>query len=68
MTATCVPASRWAAMISSVFATVISAGFSMITCRPARSASMARAPWVPVGVQMLTTSVSTAVSASVRLG
>ena len=38
-------------MISSVFATVVSAGFSMITCLPASRASMATSPCRPVGVQ-----------------
>ena len=52
-------------MISSVFATVVSAGFSMITCLPASSASMAISPCRPVGVQTDTTSMSTACSASV---
>ena len=64
MTVTSVPACRWAAMISSVLPTVISAGFSMITCLPASSASMASLPCVPVGVQTMTTSTRSAASAS----
>ena len=58
------PPRRWAAMISSVFSTVTSAGFSMITCLPASSASIATSPWRPVGVQTVTTSTSSAASAS----
>ena len=51
-------------MIWSVLARVTSAGFSMITCLPAASASMATSPWAPVGVHTTTTSTSVAASAS----
>ena len=68
MTVTSRPDSRWAAMISSVRSTVISAGFSMITSLPDRSASMASSPWVPVGVQRGFAALAEHFLTSVRAG
>ena len=68
MTVTSVPALSRASMISSVRATVSSAGFSTMTCLPARNASMATSPCNPVGVHTTTTSISSAANAAVSDG
>ena len=57
------PALRHASMIWSQRRSVISSGFSTMTCLPARAAATAGSRWAPLGVPMVTT--STAGSASI---
>ena len=61
---TTLPAFCCASMISSTFGTVVSAGFSTMTCLPASSASIATSPCRPVGTHTTTMSTSTSRSAS----
>ena len=47
-------------------ASVISSGFSTTTCLPARAAATAGSRWLPLGVQIVTTSTSGSASRSAR--
>jgi hypothetical protein len=57
------PALSQAAMILSHRLSVISSGFSTITCLPALAATTAGSMWAPLGVAMVT--ASTDLSASI---